>query len=134
MKTQRILVLTLLLFLAACGGEENTPAPMPEPAPEPEPVVARVEKGVQVIHITVGDTGYEPNQIEVQKDLPTRLVFTRTSETTCGTEVHSPDLGFYKTDLPLNEAVEIMVTPDSDGTFTFACGMDMLTGTLVVKS
>jgi hypothetical protein len=44
-----------------------------------------------------------------------------------------PDLGVEKTDLPLGEAVTIEVTPEEAGTFRFACGMDMVRGTILVK-
>jgi len=36
-------------------------------------------------------------------------------------------------DLPLNTLVTIDFTPDTAGEISFACGMDMLRGTVVVQ-
>jgi len=35
--------------------------------------------------------------------------------------------------LPLNQPVDIEFTPDKPGNIAFACGMDMFSGTLVVR-
>ena len=138
MNTRLSLILTfvLALFVTACGEPAETPTPQDQPAAqeEPAPVAATMDGGEQVIEITIGPTGYEPEALELQQGIPARLVFTRTTENTCATEIHSPDLGIEKTPIPLNETVEITLTPQDSGTFTFACGMDMLKGTIVVKS
>lgn len=138
MSTRLIPTLTLVLvfFLTACGESTETPTPQEQPTAQEQPALSKatIENGVQVIEITIGPTGYEPEALELQKDIPARLVFTRTTDTTCATEIHSPDLGIEKTPMPLNEPVEITLTPQESGTFTFACGMDMLKGTIVVKT
>jgi P-type Cu+ transporter len=50
----------------------------------------------------------------------------------CGTEVVFPALNIKRA-LPLNEQVVIEFTPSKSGEFAFACGMDMLHGTVVVQ-
>lgn len=95
---------------------------------------AQVIGGVQVIHITASDMGYEPEQIQLQEGVPARLVFKRTTKSHCMEQVQIPAFGIEKVDLPLNEPVTIEFTPNDSGAFTFACGMDMLEGTIVVKS
>lgn len=138
MNTRLSLILTFVLafFLTACGQSTETPAPQEQSASQEQsaPSKATVENGVQVIQVTIGPTGYEPEALELQQGIPARLIFARTTENTCATEIHSPDLGIEKTPIPLNEMVEITLTPESSGTFTFACGMDMLKGTIVIKS
>lgn len=43
-----------------------------------------------------------------------------------------PSLGIKRA-LPLNEAVIIEITPEKGGTLEFACGMNMLRGSVVVE-
>jgi hypothetical protein len=51
---------------------------------------------------------------------------------TCGTEVVLPSLNIKRA-LPLNEPVVIEFTPAKTGEIAFACGMNMLHGTVVVQ-
>ena len=97
-------------------------------------VQAQVIDGVQVVEIEVGKMGYSADQIALEAGVPARLVFTRTEEGGCTYQVQVPDFGVEATDLPLNDPVAIEFTPQEDGTFTFACGMGMVEGTLLVKS
>lgn len=87
---------------------------------------------VQTATITVGASSFEPQRITLEAGIPARLVFTRTTDATCAKQVQIPDFDVQKTDLPLNEPVTITFTPEEAGTFTFACGMNMMKGTLVV--
>lgn len=84
------------------------------------------------IAVTAGQSGFSPNQVSLPMGKTTTLVFTRTTERTCATEVVLPELDIGPVTLPLNEPVEITVTPTDTGQFTFACGMDMHRGSLVV--
>ena len=61
-----------------------------------------------------------------------RGVVTRTTDETCGTEIVMPAFAVNQK-LPLNEPVEVVVTPTEPGTIAFACGMDMLKGSIVVQ-
>lgn len=88
--------------------------------------------GVQEQRITVGPEGFEPARVELVAGQPARLLFTRTTDQTCATEVKAPGVGVASTDLPLNETVAVEFTPGEAGSYTFACGMDMIEGTLVV--
>lgn len=93
-----------------------------------------MDAGVQTTRIEVGSSGFEPQRVELKEGVPARLVFTRTTDGTCATQVQVPSFDVGPTDLPLNEPVTVGFTPTEDGTFSFACGMDMLKGTLVVTS
>jgi len=89
--------------------------------------------GVQVIEVEAGMMGFAPKKIALEAGVPARLVFTRTIESACSEQVQIPALGVEKTDLPLNKPVAIEFTPEKGGSFTFVCGMDMQTGTLLVE-
>ncbi len=89
---------------------------------------------VQVVEITVGPEGFQPERVELEAGIPARLIFTRTTDATCAKQVQIPAFDVEKTDLPLNEPVTIEIMPPEAGTFTFACGMDMLAGAIVVKA
>ena len=137
-------VLFLMLFLAACGGSE-TEAPDAEPdapahthatadgAANTAETMPTMVDGVQVIEVEAGMMGFTPKKIALETGVPARLVFTRTVESSCSEQVQIPALGVEKTDLPLNEPVAIEFTPEKGGSFTFVCGMDMQTGTLLVE-
>ncbi|MBC7793248.1 MAG: cupredoxin domain-containing protein [Clostridia bacterium] len=84
------------------------------------------------VAVEVTDDGYEPSRIDVGKNQPLTLVFTRTGTSTCGEQVVVPSQNI-KVDLPLNMPVEISLTPREPGTIAFACGMDMLKGAIVVR-
>lgn len=87
---------------------------------------------VQEAKISVGDTSFEPSRLTLRAGVPARLTFTRTSEKTCATSVVFASLKIKK-ELPLNAPVTIEFTPGQAGEIAFACGMNMLRGTLVVN-
>ena len=64
--------------------------------------------------------------------MPARLTFVRQIEATCGTEIVLADYGIKK-DLPLHQPVTVEFTPAKTGEFSFACGMNMLRGKLIVR-
>ena len=121
-----LLASVLVLALSACREAED--------APEPPPVAARMEGGVQTAEVAVGAGGYEPASVALRAGVPARLVFTRTTDDSCGETVHAEALGVAETRLPLGQPVTVEFTPDEAGRFTFACGMDMMEGTVVVRS
>lgn len=85
------------------------------------------------IEITVTEQGFQPSHVHVAQGVETELVFTRKTTSTCATNVQIPALGVDPVKLPMNEAVTIRVTPQKTGSFTFACGMDMIKGTLMIQ-
>lgn len=93
-----------------------------------------MEDGVQVIDIEAGREGFQPGAVSLAAGIPARLVFTRTVDSECSSQVTVPDFGVAPTDLPMNEPVVIEFTPTQDGDFSFVCGMEMQRGTLVVQS
>ena len=87
---------------------------------------------VQEAMIVVGDTSFEPSRLTLRAGVPARLTFTRTSDKTCATSVVVPSLKVKK-ELPLNQPVTIEFTSGQAGEIAFACGMNMLRGTIVVN-
>jgi plastocyanin domain-containing protein len=86
----------------------------------------------QTAVITVTGEGYSPGTIRLRRNVPARITFVRTSEVTCGAEVVFPALGIRR-ELPLNTPVVIRFTPRKAGTLSFACGMDMWHGAVIVR-
>lgn len=86
------------------------------------------------IEITVTDRGYDPARIEVAAGEPVRLAFRQEADSECAATVKSEALGIEPTELPKGETTVIEVTPAKGGEFTFACGMGMLKGTVVVEA
>ncbi|NQT04418.1 MAG: heavy metal translocating P-type ATPase [Dehalococcoidia bacterium] len=92
---------------------------------------AQVKGNVQEITVTVKG-GYSPDIIRVQKDVPLRLIFDRQEAGDCSSRVVFPDFQVSKT-LPPFARTTLEFTPDKAGEFGFACGMNMLHGTLIVE-
>ncbi|MDB5296846.1 MAG: copper-transporting ATPase [Phycisphaerales bacterium] len=87
--------------------------------------------GVQEVRVVVRG-GYAPDVIVVKKDRPVRLDFYRDETASCSDRVVFGDFGIAR-DLPAFETTSIEFTPDRSGEFTFACGMNMMRGKLVVE-
>lgn len=113
-------------------GRQNATHQHTEAPAQTNPV--KLVDGVQVAEILIGPKGFVPVRLELKAGVPARLVFTRVTDQTCATEVQIPGVGVGKTKLPLNEPVKVEFTPEKTGEFTFACGMDMLKGTLLIQS
>ena len=84
------------------------------------------------IAITVTEEGFEPKSVEVVAGQPVTLVVTRRTEQTCATDLVIPDYDIRR-DLPLNKSVEITFVPLEPGAIRYACGMDMIEGTVVAR-
>lgn len=84
----------------------------------------------QEVTVTVKG-GYVPEVIRVQPGVPLRLLFRREETSACSEEVVFPALGIRR-HLPAFETTAIDLPPSAEGTLPFACGMDMMHGTLVV--
>lgn len=97
-----------------------------------EAVTASVGSGVQQIKVLVKG-GYSPDLIAVRAGVPVRLDFYRDETASCSEQIVFPDFGIAR-DLPAFKTTSIEFTPESPGEFTFACGMNMMRGKLIVGS
>ena len=75
--------------------------------------------------------GYDPDTIHGQVGVPLRVVFHREESTLCSEQVVFPAFGKSAT-LPQGEYVAVDLLPETEGEFSFTCGMGMLHGVLVV--
>lgn len=98
------------------------------------PLAAAEGDAPATIEITVTDRGYEPARIELAAGEPVRLAFRQEADSECAATVKSEALGIEPTELPKGETTVVEVTPEKAGEFTFACGMGMLKGTVVVEA
>lgn len=96
-----------------------------------KPSSAEASEGQGMIDILV-DGGYKPENIKIKKGKTTKLIFKRTDPNTCLEEIIIPDFKIKKY-LPLNEKVEIDLTPEKSGTYQTHCGMGMFHGKIIVE-
>lgn len=91
---------------------------------------ARVDNGVQEAVVEVKG-GYSPAVIEAEAGLPLRLIFDRKEDGECSSHVVFSDFGVDLA-LPPFRTTTLTIHPDGPGEYGFACGMNMLHGTLRV--
>ena len=120
-------VLFVLLALVVLAGCQKPRAESPSSSPAPV-----ASSGVQEVQLTVTDAGFQPAEVQVAKDRPIRLTVTRKTNQTCATEIVFKEID-VKRDLPLEQAVTIDLPARPEGTLHYACGMDMIKGSLVVQ-
>jgi plastocyanin domain-containing protein len=82
--------------------------------------------------VEVTQEGFVPKEIPAKVGQPITLVVTRKTDLTCAKQIVFADLGVEK-ELPMNQAVEVTVTPERQGELRFACDMDMIAGKLIVE-
>jgi len=101
---------------------------------ERQPPVAAPAAGEpgKPIEIQVTGEGFVPASIKVRKGQKVRLVVTRKTDRTCATEIVIRDQGINRK-LPLNQPVTVEFTPRKNGQIRYACGMDMISGVIVVE-
>jgi plastocyanin domain-containing protein len=93
---------------------------------------AEPSRAGRTVELKVTEDGFVPDKIEVKKGEPLTLVVTRQTDKTCATEIVIKDYGIDQP-LPLGKAVKVSFTPTKTGQVKYACGMDMVTGVLVVQ-
>jgi len=91
---------------------------------------AELAGGVQRVTVTVKG-GYAPDVIRAQPGIPLELVFDRQESGDCTSRVVFPDLAMSAA-LPACEQTTVRVAAPAAGSFGFACGMNMIHGTLIV--
>jgi len=103
--------------------------------------VGSKEKGVDMSNVNIPDgafkivvtkDGFTPQEITYKKGMPLKLAFYRADKENCAEEVVFKDLNI-KQKLPVGEVVLIDIPTDKTGEFSFACGMNMYKGKLIVQ-
>ena len=84
--------------------------------------------GIQRISVDVS-TGFNPNVIRLAVGVPAQITFGQGAG--CFAEVMSRDLGFFQ---DLTGGPQVVSLPALEpGTYEFACGMEMVFGSIVVE-
>jgi plastocyanin domain-containing protein len=86
----------------------------------------------KAIEMSVTGDGFVPASVHVKKGEKVKLVVTRKTDRTCATEIVIKELGINQK-LPLNQPVTVEFTPTKSGQLRYACGMDMISGVLIVE-
>src|SRR5499427_634305 len=85
----------------------------------------------QQVTVTVRG-GYSPDLVRVRQGVPLRIVFDRQESGECSSRVVLSDFAVNRP-LPAFARTTVQLVPDRAGEFEFACGMNMVHGTLVVE-
>ena len=123
------MIRALVIAAALCAACKKDTAEAPKPAPTAP--AAQTADGARKVPIEVNKEGYTPAKIPGKPGEKLDLVFTRTFEADCISQVKTPDGKLV--DLPMNKPVEVAVTVPQTGELGFACGMDMFHGVIVAQ-
>jgi len=88
----------------------------------------------RTIEIRVTNAGYEPTRLETTAGETVRLAFHSETDSECASTVQSEELGIPLTRLHKGRTTVVENQDAPAGEYSFACGMSMLRGTLVVKN
>ncbi len=117
------------IVVVASGCDRGKASPSDTAAPVSAPVA---EGATQVVAVTAGKDGFVPSHVEVARNRPAKLRFTRNTDQTCATEVAFKELDLKRA-LPLGEAVDVEIPTGEARTLHYTCGMGMFASTVVVK-
>jgi plastocyanin domain-containing protein len=120
----------LALALVACSKKADNTKPA---APPPAPVTAGTtgSDGLRHVSVEANKEGYTPDKIAGKPGEKLVLVFTRTADSECISQVKVGSAA--PVDLPLNKPTEVAVQVPQSGQVDFACGMDMFHGVVVAQ-
>ena len=99
-------------------------------APRSTPVESSMAGRVEVV---VTEQGFTPAVVTVPRGMPATIVFTRKTDQTCATEAVFAALGGRRLALPLDKAVTIELPAERPDSLTYACGMEMFSGSVVSR-
>ena len=89
-----------------------------------------IEDGVQIIRMSADRSGYTPNVLLVQKNMPVKWIIEGKALNSCNNEIVVPSLGEQRK-LKANAETVIEFTPD-DKDIAFSCWMGMIRGLIKV--
>ena len=92
---------------------------------------AKQQNGAQTATIEINSKGFDPGSLKLKAGVPAKVTFVRKTDEGCAKEVVIKEYNINRA-LPLNEPIIVEFTPRK-GEFTFACGMNMLKGKLIVE-
>src|SRR5262245_28813224 len=89
------------------------------------------QDSAQTATVEITDKGFQPSSLKLKAGAPAKVTFMRKTDETCAKEVVIKDYNINRK-LPLNEPITVEFTPRR-GELTFACGMNMIKGKLIVE-
>lgn len=126
-----VILSATLLSAAGCESSKAEAPSATHQAPTTNSPAPAAES--QRVTVTVTGSGYEPGSISARAGLPVTLVFKRTTDEGCGQQLVFPGRDIRR-DLPLNQEVEVQLTPRENETIAFTCGMGMYRGSVVASA
>lgn len=87
---------------------------------------------VKNVDLKVTENGFEPSEIKVAPGTHVILNVTRKTDITCATQIKITEKNL-KEELPLNKTIKIDLGTLKKGGIRFACGMDMISGHIVIE-
>lgn len=115
---KRFLLLNSLLLLIFACGTVSTEAK---------------QRKIKTVRINISQQGYAPAYVRVRRGQTVRLVFYRADHNNCGEELVFPALNI-KREIPVRRPVVVTLTPRRTGEISFACGMNMYRGKILVTN
>lgn len=95
-------------------------------------IAVSVEAHTRTVKVKVTKDGFSPSSIDIEAGHKLNLVFNRASDNNCGSTVVFAKRGIRKS-LPVGKDVVVSITPTESGQISFACGMGMYKGSIVVS-
>ncbi|MDQ3801437.1 MAG: cupredoxin domain-containing protein [Acidobacteriota bacterium] len=118
-RSGKVITVPFVVNAGAGGGEQKA-----------EVKAANVPAGA--IKVAVSNEGFEPSTIPVKKGETVKLAFYRADAGNCGGEVVFQKLNLTRK-LPVGETVLVEIASTEAGEISFACGMDMMKGKILVQ-
>jgi len=94
-------------------------------------VAVAVEAHTRTVKVRVDKSGFSPSSIEVEAGHKLNLVFNRADADNCGGTIVIPKYKVRR-NLPVGKDIVVTITPRTAGEISFACGMGMYKGSIVV--
>ena len=133
------IITTIVLFVAAItlsatafAGAQDCCSPGKHDRNEQAQLAQSAEQSnEQTATVELNDKGFEPSSLKLKAGVLAKVTFVRKTDEGCAKEVVIKEYGINR-NLPLNEPVTVEFMPRK-GEFSFACGMNMLKGKLIVE-
>lgn len=97
----------------------------------PQTEYATGADGVVEIPLSIINTRFVPQVVQIPADTPVRLVVDRQESSTCSDQIYLPQLGILR-DLAPNAVTQVDLPPIAAGAYTLTCQMSMMQGQLIV--
>jgi len=102
-------------------------------APAPVGNFTTAADGVVEVPVTIENTQFVPQVVQIPADTPVRLIVDRKEDVACSAQIYLPQLNILQ-DLAPNAVTAVEIPPTKAGAYTLTCGMSMMSGQLLVGS